>query len=121
MSLSGGSETHRAIRHEGIPAGGATEDFQQLQATEDREIVGVSYEDNSQADAGGEISFRSTRVINQETTDETKAGTVFVTYNGGQVMGLSIDWDSGEEIHLHAVNNSGSTVQATFIIYYREL
>lgn len=120
MSLSGSAETERAVVTEGIAAGGAQVDFAQLQATEGRTIVGVVYMDNSTADAGGELSFSSQRTINAETQDNTKAATVFTSYGGGQLWGLDIRWDAGEELHVHAVNNSGSTVQATFIVYYRE-
>lgn len=107
--------------NQGIAAGGAEVDTAQLQATEDRKIVAVGYEDNSQADAGGEISFSSQRTINTEGQDNTKASPIFVTYNGGQITNLDIAWDSGEELHFHAVNNSGSTVQAAWTIYYREV
>lgn len=122
MSLSqSGSQTERAIVSQNVATGGRSEDYDQLQATEERTIVAISYTDAAGADnVGGEVSFASDSTINTTDTDATKAQTLLTAYGDKVVGGMNVNWSDGEELHFHAVNNSGSSEYQYFTVYYRE-
>lgn len=125
MSVTGSGETHRAYVAEDIPAGGVQEDVRNLQASEDRRIVGFQIDDTGgSANVGMEFSFKSSTTIGSAATpteDENRASVIGVGFQGQAVMGLSITWNAGEEVHIHAVNNSGAEEEVHGTIYYEEL
>lgn len=120
-SASGGLK--RAAFELNAPTGGVTQDVQQLVADEDREIVGVVIDDTGgSANVMQELSFRSSAFLGgANITDGSRAPVIALGGQGLAVMGLSIGWGAGEEIHLHTRNNSGATEQVVGAVYYREL
>lgn len=121
MSVTGSNETYRTVVTADAPTGGATDDVKQLQATEDRTIVGVAIDDTGgSANVAGEISFSSTNSLAADRGDSTKASTVLMATQGVAVMNLNIPWHSGAELHLHTRNNSGAVEQIHLTVFYKE-
>lgn len=123
MSLSQGSELHRAVVDESLNTGGTTADVRQLQAQEDREIVAVSFSKNS-SEGFLELSFSSASEIGG-SQNQTESRSSAIAIFGGSAQNTTvvegINWGEGEEIHLHEKNNTGAGIDYSLVVYYREV
>lgn len=124
MSLSGSAdEIHTAATHQSVGTGGLTENVTELQATERRRIVGMTI---SKGEAAGryEVSFSSSETVASIGEDNTKSGVLLATNTADTNMvveDLDSEWAEGEELHVHATNNSGSENRLTLVVHYREM
>lgn len=125
---NGGPEIRTATLHGSANTGGLSEDENQLEADDARRIVAIQGGKNSN-EGFVELSFSSTANMGPPPVqDEDRSGTLFVLGGNGDSVefgdwdgqGQYIEWDEGEEIHQHEINNTGAGIRFHVTIYYVE-
>lgn len=122
MSVSGGVETERTHWVGSLPTGGTTDDINRFQATEDRRIIAIAGGKIDADDGMVQVSFSSSNEASNGDIDDTKSSVLFNGTGRTKVVeNLNVEWASGEELHIHARNNSGASIAAEVTVYYEEL
>lgn len=104
------------------PTGGVANDLVNAEATEDRIIHDVLVTKGNANGLVTEVSFNSQAAVGTfPEVDETGSGVLHVSKGVGHGPIDSkpgVDWNAGEELHLHADNVSGAAQQIHAVVFY---